>query len=206
MKKIKYPLAIFASVVSIGSSLAAEDPQQNPPSSTLDDINTKEQATINFVNKAIDYYIEHGLHDSIELFRDQNGPFCKQYAYGYGGINVATTEGVLLSSCKYPGLVGSNILAWRSPDGRLINQDLFQAAKDSPYGAETAQNITNLNPMTGKASAYRHFARSVNGLVFFSHIYNQAPLHKDLIPSEDIAMAQDPKNAKPVDLSVVCLK
>ncbi|MBI2707661.1 MAG: hypothetical protein HYX35_05055 [Proteobacteria bacterium] len=206
MEKIKCSLAILASFISIDPSLAAEGPQKNLPSQTLEDINTKEQATINFVNKAIDYYIDHGLEESIGSFRDQNGPFCKKYTYGYGGINVATTEGVLLSSCKYPGLVGSNILAWRSPDGRLINQDLFKAAKESPYGAETPQNITNLNPMTGKASAYRHFARSVNGLVFFSHIYNNAPLHKDLVPSEDIARAQDPKNAKPVDLNVVCLK
>ena len=175
-------------ILIVPSSQAASDLERK----LIDSIAIKEKEAINLVENAIDFYMHNGLTDSLKAFSDPKGAFCKKYAYGYEGINIATTEGVLLSSCKYPGLVVHNIMGWTTPDGKLINQIIFKEAKENSYGALIGENITNHNPATGKPSGYRHFARKIGNLVFFAHIYDSARLHKEMFPSEDVKKAQDP--------------
>ncbi|MBA3813430.1 MAG: hypothetical protein H0X26_02910 [Alphaproteobacteria bacterium] len=169
-------------------------------SESTDSSAIKQQKTIELVNNAVCFYQKNGLKESIKLFSDSNNPFCKNYEFGSMGVNVMTEDGVILASCKYPGLVGHNALSWQNPDGKFVNQELLEEVEKNPEGALTTQKVTNHNPLTGIPTTYKHFARLVDGLVFFSHIYNDIPPHKDLTPKEDIEKFQNAKNAKPIDL------
>ena len=87
--------------------------------------------------------------------------------------------------------------------------DVYAACQDGTYNhfaEETDSNsikqekamVTNHNSIIGTPTTYKHFARQVDGLVFFTHIYDDTPPHKDLTPKEDIEKFQNIKYAKPV--------
>ena len=181
--------AICAFTICANSSPAFSDNEK-----TIVHKNNKEQTAIKFVNDAVDLYETKGLDVALNIFRDLKGDFCTQYEYGYEGINVITSEGILLASCKYPGLVGNNILGWKTPDGKLINQVILQTAKENPCGIIIGEDITNLNPETGQQTGFKHFARTEGDLIFFTHIYNPIPIHKQMPSFEDVKKAQNPKN------------
>lgn len=178
--------------------LAAEDITYDHFYKTTDPTLVKEKKAVALVNNAIAYYQKHGLEAALETFKNRNGPFCIKYSHGYSGLDVGTIEGVILASCKNQGLIGKNISAWRSPDGTLQSQLLIESVKQNPQGVIIGPTLSNFNPSTGKPAARRCVAREIDGLIFSTPIYVQAPLHTDIVAIEDMKAAQDPKNALPV--------
>lgn len=167
-----------------------------------DPMSVKEQKAIELVNNAIAYYQKYGLEAALETFKNRNGPFCIKHSHGYSGLDVGTIEGVILASCKSQGLIGKNISAWKSPDGTLQSRLLVEAVKQNPQGVIIGPTISNFNPSTGKPAARRCVAREIDGLIFSTPIYVQAPLHTDIVAVEDMKAAQDPKNAQLVDIKM----
>ncbi len=184
-KNMRYILSCWVIATLVSPSFAKENHKEEKP-------NVSEESAIQLIDCTIKYFQTHGQDEALKAFNDLNGPYCHKYKFGHEGINVATTGGVLLASCKYPGLVGTNVLGWQSPDGKFINQIIIKAAQENPYGVVIVGSITNLNPMTGKQSGFKHFARKDADLIFFTHIYNPTPLHKELPSHENIEAAQNP--------------
>ncbi len=197
---IKNYLAFIFTISCLGVNKAVLADAQARPLSAL---NPQAQEVITDVNAAVNTYTEVGLEELIDQINKPNGKFCKELQYGRTGISLITTEGVMLANCKYPGIVGSNVLAWQTPDGKFIVQDLIKIANDQPYGAVVGENITNLNPMTGKPSERKQYVRRIGNLIFFGHIYDNTPLHRDFKPAENLKQAQNPKNAKSIDLKAI---
>lgn len=204
---MKYPiLKAFALIVTFSTTdgyASCKDGTYNHFAEETDSNSIKQEKAIELVNNSVCYYQKNGLKEAVKLFTAADNSFCQKYAFGSGGINVSTKEGVILASCKYPGLVGSNALAWQNPDGKFVNQELLENVEKNPEGTLTQQKVTNHNPIIGTPTTYKHFARQVDGLIFFTHIYDDTPPHKDLTPKEDIEKFQNVKYAKPIDLESI---
>jgi hypothetical protein len=195
----KYLPFIFAiTCLGMNKMALADDPVK--PLLTL---NPKAQEVITNVNNAVNLYTEVGLKGLIDQINTPNSKFCQELPYGRTGISLITTEGVILANCKYPGIVGSNVLAWQTPDGKFIVQDLIKMANHQPHGAIVGENITNLNPVTGVPTERKQYVRRLGNLIFFDHIYDNTPLHKEVKSAENLKEAQDPNNAKSIDLKAI---
>jgi len=168
-----------------------------------DPIKVKEQKAIELINNAVAYYQKHGLEESLKTFTDQNGSFCTSYKHAYSGLSLMTVKGEVLSSCKYPGLIGKNALGWRSPEGKLTDQELLKAVQKNPEGAFTEPMISNLNPHTGKTGTKKGYGRIVDGILFMTFIYENTSPEKPLPALENTEMAQNPKNAHPVHPNIM---
>lgn len=156
-----------------------------------DSQNVRIEKTQNLVNAAISYYENHSQEEAMNLFNDRNSVFNQKYPHGYKGVNVMTKQGTFLASPMYPGFIGRNGLAWQSPDGVRTHLEILKAAEQHPEGGLTLPIIGNNNPITGKPSAHRFYVRVIDDLVFFSSVYEDAPLYKELNNPENIERYQN---------------
>lgn len=195
--KIIYALGVTSLLLS-NSLLADSKPDDNRFYKVTDSQSVREKKAINLVNEAVAFYKKNGKQKTVMEVNNRKGLFCAKYDHGYQGVSVFTLDGVVLASCKYPGLVGSNNIGWKSPNGSFFIQDVLKAVRNKPQGVFTESTITSLNPITGNPSASKGYAREEDGLVFSSQVVEDTPLHRTFNALEDLEKAQDPKNAKPV--------
>ncbi|MBY0500651.1 MAG: hypothetical protein K2P93_01445 [Alphaproteobacteria bacterium] len=195
--KIFYVVGMTSLLVS-NSLLADSKPSDNRFYKATDSQSVREKKAVILVDESVAFYKKNGKEKTIAEMKNRSGQFCAKYDHGYQGISILTQDGVVLASCKYPGLVGSNNIGWKSPNGNFFVEDVLKEVNKKPQGVFTASTITSLNPITGNPSASKVYAKEEDGLVFMTQVVEDSPLHRTFNALEDLEKAQDPKNAKPL--------
>ncbi len=148
-----------------------------------DTFGKRKARAVELVTNTIELYKKKGkevftmINKKEGMFDDQNNPFRT-------GISVATLERDVMASYKYPGLVGTNDISWKSPDGTHPMRLLADEAKAHPEGGQVTY-MSNRNPHTGIPGTVTIFYLVYDGLIFSSPAYHLDSPYRELVPAEN---------------------
>lgn len=159
------------------TALQAESEGNNAYFYTQEDsAEVREKKAAALLNDAIAFYDENGKEKALLEFRNPDGKFCTQYKYDPSGLILSDENGIFLSYCKSPCMVGKHSHAMKTPDSEEPFKQLSSKMDKSTDKLSKMKVVTTMNPFTGKVTEAVILAKKHDGKVFMNVVYDDTPI------------------------------